>query len=340
LGRDSSKLLDNLLINADGRICLVECKLWNNPEAIRSVVAQVLDYAGELATMSYEELALAVRKSDRSALGNPLIDRVLGPDADDDSKVALIDAISRSLRLGNFLLLIVGDGIRTGLQQIAGLLQNRATLGFSFALIEMAIYQNKMAGGSFYVQPRLLLQTEIITRTIFVAEERGKPQVTSVSGGGKPQTISEQEFFAALSSVDPSYPDALRAFLDRCRGLGCQPELRRRYVLYFDDPTGGRINLGTIGKDGTVEIWGVSGRDQQFGRSIGRRYMDQIATILPEAYVKDDQPHSASWNVRYKEKVGIPLREMLERQDRWLLAMQEVVDQFRAIELQQETGQQ
>lgn len=260
LGRDTSKFLDNLLINAEGRICLVECKLWRNPEAIRSVVAQVLDYAGELASLSYEELSAAVRKAARSPLShdNVLIERVLGADADEESRVVFIDAVSRSLRLGNFLLLVVGDGIRSGLQQIAGLLQNRATLGFSFALIEMAIYENKIGGSSFYVQPRLLLQTEIITRTVLVLEDRGAPQVMSVSTGGEPQTISEQEFFAALANADPTYPDALRSFLDRCRALGCQPELRRRYVLYVDDPTGGRINLGTIGKNGTLEIWGGS----------------------------------------------------------------------------------
>jgi hypothetical protein len=337
LGRDASKFVDNLLINAEGRICLVECKLWRNPEAIRSVVAQVLDYAGELASLSYEELSAAVRKAARSPLShdNVLIERVLGADADEESRVVFIDAVSRSLRLGNFLLLVVGDGIRSGLQQIAGLLQNRATLGFSFALIEMAIYENKIGGSSFYVQPRLLLQTEIITRTVFVLEDRGAPQVMSVSTGGEPQTISEQEFFAALANADPTYPDALRSFLDRCSALGCQPELRRRYVLYVDDPTGGRINLGTIGKNGTVEIWGAASRDQQLGEPIGRHYMDQIAAFLSQAYVKDDLPSPGSWTVRYKDKVGIPMREMLPHQDAWLKAIQEVINRFRDIESRQ-----
>jgi hypothetical protein len=45
LGRGESKYLDNLLINTEGRACLVECKLWRNPEAVRGVVAQALDYA-------------------------------------------------------------------------------------------------------------------------------------------------------------------------------------------------------------------------------------------------------------------------------------------------------
>jgi hypothetical protein len=317
-------------VNADGRICLVECKLWQNPEAIRSVVAQVLDYAGELATLTYEEFAAAVKKADGSSKREPLLDAVLGPEADEESKAALIDAITRSLRLGNFLLLIVGDGIRSGLQQIAGLLQNRATLGFSFALIEMAIYEHNR-DSSYFIQPRLLLQTEIITRTVFVTEDRGKPEITNVSSGSRPETLSEQEFFAGLALQDPSYPDSVRAFIDKCRAIGCQPELKRRYLLYVDDPTGGRINLGTIGKDGSVEIWGQAVRDQELGQPAGRNYMAEVAAFLPNAYVKDDLPNPGSWTVRYNDKVAIPLRQMLAKQDEWLVAIQRLIDTFRSI---------
>ncbi len=32
-GAGTEKYVDNLLINPSGRICLVECKLWRNPEA-------------------------------------------------------------------------------------------------------------------------------------------------------------------------------------------------------------------------------------------------------------------------------------------------------------------
>src|SRR6266852_4679464 len=45
LREDVGRFADNLLINADGRICLVECKLATNAEADRDVLAQLLDYA-------------------------------------------------------------------------------------------------------------------------------------------------------------------------------------------------------------------------------------------------------------------------------------------------------
>lgn len=63
--------------------------------------------------------------------------------------------------------------------------------------------------------------------------------------------------------------------------------------------------------------------------------MDQIAAFLSQAYVKDDLPSPGSWTVRFKDKVGIPMREMLPHQDAWLKAIQEVINRFRDIESRQ-----
>ena len=45
---------DILYVTPTGQIVLVETKLWRNPEARREVVAQILDYAKELAGWTYE----------------------------------------------------------------------------------------------------------------------------------------------------------------------------------------------------------------------------------------------------------------------------------------------
>src|SRR6187402_2103650 len=52
--------IDNVFINATGRLTLVECKLWRNPESRRKVVAQILDYAKELSRWSYSDLQARV----------------------------------------------------------------------------------------------------------------------------------------------------------------------------------------------------------------------------------------------------------------------------------------
>src|SRR3712207_2011330 len=48
--------LDIAFISPSGRLTLVECKLWRNPEARRKVVAQVLDYARSISRWSYSDL--------------------------------------------------------------------------------------------------------------------------------------------------------------------------------------------------------------------------------------------------------------------------------------------
>lgn len=334
LGEDRNKFLDNLLINSDGRICLVECKLWRNPESIRTVVAQILDYAGELACLSYNDLSASVRRALPKTVGDPLIERVLGPGADEDDHAPFIDAVSRSLQRGDFLLLIVGDGIRNGLQQIAGLLQNRATLGFSLALIEMAVYGDANAQGPYYIQPRRLLQTEIITRNVFISGEKPTTFNTAISEGERirAQTISEADYLAQLKTADPSYPSRLQEFLQKARQVGCQPELRRGYVLYVNEPTGGRINLGSINRDGSVSIWGAGSHDHQYGEPVGQRYMERVVSFLSEASIKDEFPNRSSWYVRYRGKSTIPLDVMLRHELLWLDAVREVAERLQQID--------
>jgi hypothetical protein len=217
--------------------------------------------------------------------------------------------------------------------------QNRAALRFSFGLVEMAIYGTKGNNLPYYVQPRLLLQTEIVTRTVFVVGPGTlESKIQDVSLAGKPETISDQEYFSSLAALDPSLPDRLRNFLDECQSLGCAPELKKAYVLYIDDPTGSRLNIGTIRKVGKAEIWGVSRRDKQFGEPIGRQYMERVAKFLRNAHVKDDFETSAEWHVRFDEKSFIPLDVMLNHSKEWLAAIQGLVEQFRAIEHKEETS--
>ncbi len=52
--------IDNLYISPTGGLTLVETRLWKNPDKHRTVVAQILDYANEVATWDYDRLAEAV----------------------------------------------------------------------------------------------------------------------------------------------------------------------------------------------------------------------------------------------------------------------------------------
>jgi hypothetical protein len=72
-------------------------------------------------------------------------------------EAAFHDAVSRNLKRGRFLLLIVGDGIREGVEAMAEFLQQHAGFHFTLAFIEIALFQ---APGGFIAQPRVLVRDD------------------------------------------------------------------------------------------------------------------------------------------------------------------------------------
>ena len=149
---------------------LVETKLWRNPEARRTVVAQLIDYASHVSTWTYNELRQAVldsRKGDALASADPLVELV------DDGEEGVnerefVDRVNRNLRLGRFVLLIVGDGIHEGVEQMADFLNQTPRLQFTLGLVEMGLYalDPKAEPPEFYVQPRIVARTREVTRAV------------------------------------------------------------------------------------------------------------------------------------------------------------------------------
>lgn len=168
--------IDVLYATPQGKLVVLEAKLWRNPEARRKVVGQILDYAKELSRWSYEDMQREVSRATKTT-GNALYD-IVAAHAPDTQEQAFVDEVSRSLRSGRFLLLIAGDGIREGVGAIADFLQQHGTLHFTFGLVEMAIFKTPDSG--HLVQPRVLAQSVIVKRTVvsladesLVADEEG-----------------------------------------------------------------------------------------------------------------------------------------------------------------------
>ena len=160
--------IDNFLVTPTGLPVLVECKLWRNPEGRREVVGQILDYAKELSRWSSSDLQREVSIRLKQRDGNPLLERVRAsyPEVDE---IEFNDALTLNLRRGRFLLLIVGDGIRAGVEAIAEYLQAHAGLHFSLGLVEMPIYL--LPDGSRLVVPRVLAKTATIARNVISVPE-------------------------------------------------------------------------------------------------------------------------------------------------------------------------
>jgi hypothetical protein len=159
--------IDNFMVTASGLPVLVECKLWRNPEGRREVVGQILDYAKELSRWSSSDLQREVSRRLKRG-GNPLLEMVreAGHEVDE---IGFNDALTLNLRKGRFLLLIVGDGIREGVEAIVEYLHAHAGLHFTLGLVEMPIYV--LAGGEKIVVPRVMARTEQIVRTVIEVPE-------------------------------------------------------------------------------------------------------------------------------------------------------------------------
>lgn len=125
--------LDALFVNRRGALVLVECKLWRNPEARREVVGQILDYAKELARWRYEDLQREVSRA-RGEPGTNALYRLVAERHPEVGEAAFVDAVSRNLSAGRFLLLVVGDGIREGTEAIVEFLSRHSGLHFTFGL--------------------------------------------------------------------------------------------------------------------------------------------------------------------------------------------------------------
>ncbi|MFS2112172.1 hypothetical protein ACCC88_20945 [Sphingomonas sp. Sphisp140] len=165
--RTNAGAIDNFLVTPGGMPVLVECKLWRNPEGRRKVVGQILDYAKELSRWSsadiHREVAVRTDRED-----GPLL-QILREAGHEINEIAFNDALTQNLRRGRFLLLIVGDGIREGVEAIAEYLQRHAGAHFSLGLVEMPIYL--APDGARLVVPRVLARTHLIERHVIVAPD-------------------------------------------------------------------------------------------------------------------------------------------------------------------------
>lgn len=201
--------IDNFMVTATGMPVLVECKLWRNPEARREVVGQVLDYAKELSRWTSADIAREVAKRGVPSLFGRV--RSVAPDADE---AGFHDALSGNLARGRCLLLIVGDGIRDGVEAIFEHLRSQALLHFSFGLVEMPMFD--LPDGGRIVVPRVLARTAVDVRRVIelpvgLTMDEGEDTETT---GPDPETVAlgderQQfwgDFLARLKLDDPEQP--------------------------------------------------------------------------------------------------------------------------------------
>ena len=93
------------------------------------------------------------------------------------------DAVTQTMRSGRFLLLIAGDGIREDVGALAELINRNAAAGFSFGLVEVALY-DLGSEDELAIQPRVVAKSQIIERTVVLLREGGLQLGPADDGNG------------------------------------------------------------------------------------------------------------------------------------------------------------
>ncbi|RDK09139.1 hypothetical protein [Cupriavidus lacunae] len=206
----STVYLDLLGVSATGRLVLVECKLWRNPEARREVIAQLFEYASLLSEWSYADLEARLKQSRGLSGVNPMfaLAKARHPAL---QEAAFVDAVSASLRGGEFLLAIAGDGIRSDLQSLRRLVSGQSGLLSRLTLVELRLYRDPH--GRTLLVPAVPFKTEVVQHRVLVSNE-GVPLL--LDRGGAPARMASGELNGEPVETDrTSNRLANRAFWDR-----------------------------------------------------------------------------------------------------------------------------
>jgi len=343
--------LDLLYMNPSGFLTIAETKLWRNPEARREAVAQVIHYASELARWSYEDLVTVIRQKMMCDEKDPLIELMQEADSAFDEK-QFIDQVGRNLQLGRILLLIVGDGIQTGVERMAEFLQKTPHLGFTLGLVEIALFrEHPQRNDPLFVQPRVLARTREVTRaTVEIKVPIGRADVQVTLPVEKPpeppgrHPITEAAFFEQLAKVTgPEVGEFARWVLDTAPDHSLEIDWGEAgpVLKYTDEATGDSFTLGQLRKDGVfAETFRLYDRFVTRGLplEICRDYFKEVARLVAGASVR--QFVSKSGRSRWEQiaygqhpKPGdhIPLAELSPRKEEWLDAIDKTVQRIREI---------
>ena len=251
-----------------------------------------------------------------------------------------VDDVTRNLKSGRFLLLVVGDGIREGVERIADYLQQSAGIRFTFGLVELAMFKmpDESAGG-IIVEPRVLARTFEIERAVVrladagvVVEDPPSTGTVSPDGGSRRAPITEREFFEQIARIDAALPERLRNFFEFCQRDGLEVTLSRAsYILHWHRNDGRRVNFGTLFASGELHTNYIVDSAKEIGDpQIGEDYLESVASLIPGATVKKDGNYW-TWCVvvgRRKPKIA----DVLKRSDEWLTAIGRTIFAFQQLD--------
>ena len=325
--------IDILYVNDRGWLILVETKLWRNPQARREVVAQIVDYAQAMSKWSCEDLENALHKSEVSTVKGRLVD-VFKDDHDGFDESRFLDTLSRNLRLGRFLLLVVGDGIHEGVEQMAEFLQKTPQLQFTLGLVEMGLYRlDPNQKWPLYVQPRVVARTKEIERavvTVTVTDGKASVEVSTPAPDDRKQKsrrkLTQEEFLEQVKeNTTPSVAEYAGWLLDNAEehGLTVVWQDTAAVLRYVDAAHDVEFTLGYLTRDGRFSgsNWlGFWLHKAGLPDKIAVAHKEELARILPGAEVRQlpgkKAKEKGATDVFFGGHDGLPLEKLLVEENK------------------------
>lgn len=242
-------------------------------------------------------------------------------------EIAFHDAVSLNLKRGRFLLLIVGDGIREGLETMTAFLQQHAGLHFTLSIVEIALFE--APGGGFIAQPRVLARTTNIVRGIVTLQD-ARMSVTLPSAetsvvAKQATTITQEHFLEELERNCPGIAKELSAFINDLSTYNVEPDYgSKTMTLRWHLRDGKNWNLGSITSSGDVwmDYHGQQARNANL-LDVSKQYLETGAALVPGASVKMTK-NQTSWNTAdangHSLRIDALLRDDIHRSG-WIRAI-------------------
>lgn len=189
---------DMCVVDGDGAITLVECKLASNPEIRRKIIGQVLDYAARLWRMEIEEFDSRWRSR---ADGRSVLESLA---EDNDS----VDALQENLREGRFTLVLAVDLINEDLRRIVEYLNTHTSEGVQVFAIELTKAWHA--------------DVEILLPRVF-GLEIAAAKAANAAKAGNPSKWLPEDVVTFIEQEHPSLTQPVRQFLADAERDGLTP---------------------------------------------------------------------------------------------------------------------
>lgn len=328
--------IDNVFVTPQGYLVFVECKLWRNTEARRKVIAQILDYAKDIADWQYDDLARAINSANRTDYENPLYECVKDhPEAADE--IAFVDRVSRNLRFGRHLLLIVGDGIQENLVSLVDHVQRHMGLQFMLGLVEIGIFRLQEQEGLVIV-PNIVAKTLIVERAVLRLESDDivVEEPVETPAGARTRAMatraapfSEQEFFEKLANKSAEAAKWLKNLLERLERLGVTYDLKRSLILRYAPEGDDVFGLGYIESSGRFHTGHSTWVLDEIGHvGIARTYLEDIAKLVGGFIPEHESP--GEWSVKVGDRT-LNVQDLIGKEESYLEIVERFLERIRKV---------